>query len=183
MGKKTIIPLGLKEYKVVTGNITVPHASTQTVTFDGDLIGMWASVKHKQSGTSRSSLYALNETNDFWIVNNVSLTDLEFPQHSVAFYASSTVNLRLAKASDNSVNFTNTASTSEYTASGTYIALIEVERHDIDLYLLNGIILYTDGTPTSDVTDSIKTISTNQYKIKNDALIHITGATYVNVSN
>lgn len=52
-----------------------------------------------------------------------------------------------------------------------------------NLYLLVGTFLYTDGTPTSSVSGAIQTIETGKYKIKANALVNITGATQVTISN
>lgn len=51
------------------------------------------------------------------------------------------------------------------------------------IFLLNGSILYTDGTPSTTTTGAIQKIDTNKYKIKLNALVNISNATYINLSN
>ena len=65
-----------------------------------------------------------------------------------------------------------------------YIAILEdAEVVSDPIFLLNNTVLYTDGTPTTNVEGAIQTIEENKYKIKTNALVNITGATYVNISN
>lgn len=177
MSKRTRLSIKLdKGYKMVQGMIT-NSANSLNLKFDNKIIAIFYSSK--SSNVYYNGYYA-NPTMDFY--DEVSF-DNTYPQSNPRTYTSSGSNYHYTtKLSDYELGIKNLA-TGNITEVH-YIAILEDDKvKDVDLYLLGGTILYTDGEPTSESTDNVKSVGENQYKIKNNSLIHIANASYVDLSN
>jgi hypothetical protein len=184
---KTIVPIKSKGYKIVHGELSgaTNTENALTVTLPNKIVAVfyYATLKTTTSTTRRVSGYYINSTSAFY--NGFeSMFDNTYPISNPRCYTSAgSVDIYSTKVDENSVKF-NTGTASDPTTM-YYTAIVEdnLEDDTRSIFLLNGTILYTDGTPTTDVADAIKTLDTNKYKIKSNALVNISNATYINLSN
>lgn len=179
MGKKTIIPINSKEYKLKEGTLTsLTQGERRTVTFDNKIIALL--IKYTQSGGQIGHVFYYNPNLNFWKTDNLTLLDTIVSPFNGYIY-NTAYTFTVTKKSDYSVELYNPTTTMP---TIEYIAILEVDAvAGESMFLLGNTILYTDGTPKSSVTNGIQTLETNKYKIKSNGLVTITGATYVNISN
>ena len=179
---KTIVPIKIKGYKVVHG-VVDGKTPNITVDFDSTVICVFAGVQWANS-SSRTNVYAVNKNSSFF-ENDNTLFDNSYPSSNYKGYISGSNGVwSQAIINDKSITFQNSY-TSDYQMGVMYTAILEdnLEDDTRSIFLLNGTILYTDGTPTTDVAGAIQTVDTNKYKIKSNALINIDNATYIDLSN
>ena len=182
---KTMVPVKLsKGYKLVHGTLamesTSSGATTRVVKFDSKVIAVFYRVLQASNGYP-IDCYAVNPSSDFF-AGYEGLFDNTLPKSKPTSYRSGTSNIYTnATIADNQVTFY----LSGYDGAYHYTAILEdnLEDETRSIFLLNGTILYTDGTPTTDVANAIQTVDTNKYKITENALVNISNATYINLSN
>lgn len=179
MGKKTMIPITSKGYVLTEGTLTsLTQGERRTVTFDKKIIVLL--IRFTSSGGQKGDLFYYNPNLSFWKNNDLTLLSSIVSPFNGYIYNSASA-LTATMMSDYAIQLYNPASTMP---TLNYIAILEDETVGSDpMFLLGGTILYTDGTPTTDVENAIQTLDTNKYKIKTDALVTIANATYVNISN
>lgn len=175
MGKKTVAPIKWsgKTYKIVKGSTS---GTSVTLTFDSKIIAIFYYYGHGESS------YYVNPNVSFFD-GYTSIFDSTYPASAPkGYYSSGTYSISATKVSDYSVTLKYSSSASR---TWNYTAILEadVEPADKQIYLLNNTVLYTDGTVSSGVSGAIQTIETDKYKIKANALVTITGSTYINISN
>lgn len=179
---KTIVPIKSKGYKLVHGSLakesTSSGAHSRVVIFDSKVVAIFWRVL--QAGSYPISCYAVNPSSKFFEGYD-NMFDSSYPQSSPSSYRSEKTIYTKATIVDNQVTFY----LSGYDGSYEYTAILEdnLEDDTRSIFLLNGTTLLTDGTPTTDVADAIQTVDTNKYKIKSNALVNISNATYINLSN
>lgn len=172
---KTIVPIKSNGYKIVKGSTT-----SSSVTFNSKIIAIYYTCKFQNGYYAHG--YGVEPSSNFY--NDNALFDNTYPVSkplSYYRYGSSTYEFYVT-ITGNKVTFNgNVANINEW----YYIAILEdnLEDDTRSIFLLNGTILLTDGTPTTDVADAIQTIDTNKYKIKSNALVNISNATYIDLSN
>ena len=176
MGKKTIIPIEFPQYKFKEGTITATGGGKPTLSFDDKIIQIL--IRYTDRNGYIGDMFYYNPNSKFWRSNIVNASNIVMPFKGYIYNSSYSIIVRpLSEYSVELYNTINGATTIDY------IALLEDNAGNASVYLLNGTILYTDGTVTSDVSGAIQTLETNKYKIKANALVTITGATYANISN
>ena len=182
MGKKIIVPIKGTGYKVVHGSVTGTSGSYGPVTlqFDSKIIAVFFRYAHG-SGYNGNGYY-VNPNRAFWN-NDGTFFDNSYPLSVGLFYIYNTANyVKTTVIDDYGITVQYSSSTSG-TGTCEYTAILEESSENQSLFLLNGTILYTDGTVTSEVEGAIETLDTNKYKIKSNALVTIADATYVDISN
>lgn len=188
MGKKTMVSIKGKDYKVVSGSKTKTIASSSTeqltrLTFTNKIVAVLIDWSHN-SASDKGVLYYMNSRSSFWSSNNVNLSDLGIVTIRPSYFKDDTAYVTVIKVDDYNIDICQYGGWSGRTSIYKYIAILEDDSVGGDpMYLLNGTILYTDGTVTSDVSGAIETLATNKYKIKTNAVVNITGATYIDISN
>ena len=176
-------PLSNAKYnKIVHGSVTGTRAAYGPVSlkFDSKIIAVFFTYNH--SGVITNAYY-VNPNCNFWS-NDGTPFDNDYPLSNPVCYGYYVKYSGYAtKISDFEIEIKYSSSNSA-AAVCDYTAILESDPVGSEpMFLLNGTILYTDGTPTTDVEGAVQTIEPNKYKIKSNALINISGATYVNISN
>lgn len=179
MGKKTIVPIKGKGYEFTEATLSsITKGERRRVTLGKKIIALL--IECTFSGGQKGHTFYYNPNLKFWTTGDLTLLDTIVAPFNCYVYNTASA-LTVTKVSDYSVELYNPATTMP---TIRYIAILEDDSVGSDpLFLLANTVLYTDGTPTTSVTGAIQTIATNKYKIKANALVTITGATYVNISN
>lgn len=185
MGKKTMVPIEKSKYKIIKGYTSGGSSTANspvTLTFDSPIIAVFFKYySNRDSLSNGANGYYVNPNREFWF--DESNFDNTYPNSNPLFYVYNTAyNVRTDVIDDYSitVKFSNSNTN---TGHIYYTAILENNTFDDPIFLLNGTTLYTDGTPTSNVSGAIQTLDTDKYKIKSNALVNIAGATYANISN
>lgn len=182
MGKKTMVSIEGKGYKLTSGTVNKVSSNDTIVTFDKKIIAVLVYYAYN-SATDCGCMYYMNESSDFWLKNGVDVSNLGIPESEWSYFYEDSACLIVRKVDDYSINVYQNFSSSSATVI-KYIAILEDDSVGGDpMYLLNGTILYTNGTVTSDVSGAIETLETNKYKIKTNAVVNIADATYIDISN
>lgn len=176
MGKKTIIPIEFQQYKFKEGTLTATGGGKPTLSFDDKIIQIL--IRFTDRNGNKADMFYYNPNSKFWRGNIVNASNIVSPFSGYIYNSAYSIIVRTL--SEYSVELYNTVNA---TTTIDYIAVLEDNAGNASVYLLNGTILYTDGTVTSEVEGAIQTLDTNKYKIKANALVNITGATYANLSN
>lgn len=180
MGKKTMVSIKGKGYTMTEGYIaSLTSGARRTITFNKKIIAML--FRYTDSSGYVGHPFYINPSIKFWKNSGLTVLD-EIAINGYRAYVYNTAKVfHITQVSDYSVELYNQAGTMPHVY---YIAILEdAEVVSDPIFLLNNTVLYTDGTPTTDVEGAIQTVESNKYKIKADALVTITGATYVNLSN
>lgn len=175
MSKKTMVPINLNGtgYKMAHGTAS---GTSVDVTFDSKVIAVFATTTW--AGSKYAHIYAVNTSSQFF-EGYEDMFGSTYPPTNPLGYAASNGTSASIDISDNKI----TLNCSYTGASHYYTAILEEDYTEHAIFLLNGTILRTDGAVTTDVAGAIQTLDENKYKIKANALINISGATYVNISN
>lgn len=177
---KTMVSIKKKGYKFVNGHVAGTRAAGAPVTlqFESKIIAVF--YRHNYGGKYTTGYYVRPDC-DFW-KSQKSLFDATYPESNPVCYPyDSSYAVAASGITDTSITLRSAGGNT--VAGDCYYTAILEDNSDDAIYLLANTILYTDGTPTSDVEGAIQTMEPNKYKIKSNALINISGATYVNISN
>lgn len=183
MGKKTIVPVKSRGYKVIQETLELTSSTTQTVVFPGRVAIILYRVLLNSGSTSYGVFnYKYDKNSSFFapfidFINNPLLTS-----NPTSYRNGGSQSIACTKVDDYTYNF---ISVGYGITKITYMVILEDNLEDEirPIFLLNGTIVHTDGTITSEVADSIQTLETNKYKIKANTLVNISNATYINLSN
>ena len=189
MGKKTIVPVKSRGYKVVTGDLEISpgEQKSTTITFPGKVaIILYRTVfSTTATGTTKYGFfnYKYNKSNSFFNPFAEAMSQTLPSSNPSAYMNDSSRYVTSTKIDDYTYQFE--IDNNYYITHLTYLAVLEDNLEDEirPIFLLNGTIVHTDGEITPEVADSVQTLETNKYKIKANTLVNISNATYINLSN
>lgn len=182
---KTMIPINGKGYKIVTGEIASSSTDPLTLTFESKVacIMFRHTVTNNSSVTNELINFSCDANSSFFKEYSDVVNQITPSGEDSKSYIYNTAAYSYCKRIDE-YTFEFDASTSGYKNTKViYVAIVEDTDINDSIFLLNGTILYTDGTPSSTITGAIQTVDTNKYKIKSNALVNISNATYIDLSN
>lgn len=190
MSVQTFIPLWTPEYKIEQGSQTAASSSTSTITltFTENIIVLFCNVGSWINGTvddatyGTNSIYYVNPNLEFFKKWNVQFQTKGVPAAPTCYGNESSYGTNATWVTDKSVQIRDGGGTSSKRIF-QYIAILEPAKTDGNLYLLEKTKLYTDGTVTSSVANAVTSAGTKIYQISVNALVNITGATYIYISN
>lgn len=182
---KTMVPIKNKGYKIVTGELTSTSTDPLTLTFESKVACIM--FRHTVTNNSSVSYDILNFTCDanssfFKDFSSVVNQITPYGEDSKSYIYNTAANSYCKRIDDYTFQF-DTSVNGYKNTKVTYVAIVEDTIINDSIFLLSGTILYTDGTPTSKVTGAIQNVGTNKYKIKSNALVKISNATYIDLSN
>lgn len=184
---KTIVPVKSRGYTVMTGTVKHTPSSSSTIgtiTFPRKVVAVFYTTYTGTNTGVGNSFYIRQNATFFNSFKNV-FNDTSLTLNPQAYRnTNNTDYYRMSLVDDYTVKLICSYSSSS-TFTTNYIAILEDELSDDtrSIFLLKGTTILTDGTPTTNVSGAIQTVKTNKYKIKSNALINISNATYIKLTN
>lgn len=179
MGKKTMIPITSRDFKFTEQSLELTSGMRQSITFDANIIAILIRFTDAQGVVGDT--YCCNPNVTFWQTSDIDVSDMTSPFSGYIYNSAKSLQLTLQN------NYTlELYNNSTGTVTLKCVAMIEksFSSDEHTMFLTRNTFLYTDGTITANVSNFLQTITTGEkYKLKKDALVTISNATHVRLSN